>query len=441
MKIVSCITFSIFLCITVRAQEMLPIKANPTEENITITGDTPFTKAMEIFGNAFKRFTQKPLVYESTETSENKGADRGAGAIGINIPNMYWRDAFDLVLRFNKHWYFETPDYVRVYAVGGSLDTTKVVKAIQTKEVEISAVFFEANRTALDQLGIDWTALWNGKNAISRLNAVNAGLDPTGSGAAATGETPTTSSGSSGGSGSSSGSASNGSIDYGEKFGLKVLSGNLDLVATLKALQAENLGELISCPSVTVRSGEAGRIMVGQDFSIKQRDFSGNTVEKFYSAGTIIDVEPVIMTADSLEFVEMKLTAERSSVFPDPISTIINKTQATTSIVLIDGEETVVGGLFTTDRSNIRRGVPFLRDLPWWFFGLRYLFGYEEEQLTKKELIIIMKAKIIKSVQDRVQAKITEIKQGQQKALQYESMRQQSSREELLQQIEAARKK
>jgi general secretion pathway protein D len=441
MRFLSIFLITLVLGSTVPAQENLPFRQNPPEEYITIGGDTPFAKAMEIFGNAFKRFIQKPLVYEELSMTGGKSSSQST-TIGINIPNMYWRDAFDVVLRVNNHWYFETPDYVRVYPLGGKMDTAKATQAIQTKAVEISAIFFEANRTALDQLGIDWSALWNGKSAIARSTTVNVGVDPNGSGSAVIKPDPTaTTNTSSGSSGSSSGGAGTTSIDYGEKFGARIISGNLDLVATLKALQSENLGELISSPSVTVRSGEAGRIMVGQDFSVKQRDFSGNTVEKFYSAGTIIDVVPTIMTVDSIEFVDMKLSAERSSVFPDAVSTIINKTQATTSIVLLDGEETVVGGLFTNDMQKVRRGIPFLKDLPWWVLGLRYLFGYEEDQVTKKELIIIMKARIIKSVQNRVQDKMAEIKLGQQKALETESLRQKATRDELLRQIKAANEK
>ena len=35
-----------------------------------------------------------------------------------------------------------------------------------------------------------------------------------------------------------------------------------------------------------------GRIQVGSDFSVRTRDFAGNTVEKFFPTGTIIEVTP-----------------------------------------------------------------------------------------------------------------------------------------------------
>ena len=45
--------------------------------------------------------------------------------------------------------------------------------------------------------------------------------------------------------------------------------------------------------------------------------------------------------------------------------------------MLNDGEETVLGGLYSTTKTSTRAGVPFLRDLPWYVFGLRYIFGSE----------------------------------------------------------------
>jgi type IV pilus assembly protein PilQ len=49
----------------------------------------------------------------------------------------------------------------------------------------------------------------------------------------------------------------------------------------------------------------------------------------------------------------------------------------------------------------IRQGVPLLKDLPWWVFGLRYIFGYDSKNSTKRELIVILKAEILPSLEDR----------------------------------------
>ena len=55
----------------------------------------------------------------------------------------------------------------------------------------------------------------------------------------------------------------------------------------------------------------------------------------------------------------------------------------------------MIGGLYSTDESVSRRGIPILKDLPWWFFGLRYVFGYEQTTLNQKELLIVLQAEVL----------------------------------------------
>jgi type IV pilus assembly protein PilQ len=55
-----------------------------------------------------------------------------------------------------------------------------------------------------------------------------------------------------------------------------------------------------------------------------------------------------------------------------------------------------------------RVGIPLLKDLPWYVFGLRYLFGYNKEEIRKKELIILLKAELVPQLQDRITQKAAE---------------------------------
>ena len=62
---------------------------------------------------------------------------------------------------------------------------------------------------------------------------------------------------------------------------------------------------------------------------------------------------------------------------------------------MLDGEQTIIGGLYSTDKSISRRGIPILKDLPPWFFGLRYLFGYNRHDNIQRELLIILQARLL----------------------------------------------
>jgi len=174
-----------------------------------------------------------------------------------------------------------------------------------------------------------------------------------------------------------------------------------DVFATFKALESDNLGEIISSPQVTVKSGGQGRVQVGTDVSVTLQDFAGNTVTQFISTGAIMTVRPFIVTRDSVDFIVLTLEAERSSSQTGESGLEILKTQAKTDIMLLDGEETIIAGLYSNEFDSDRAGVPFLKDLPWWFFGLRYVFGYEAKKITKKELLILLKADLLPTLMDR----------------------------------------
>jgi hypothetical protein len=177
---------------------------------------------------------------------------------------------------------------------------------------------------------------------------------------------------------------------------------NVDVRALLKAFDSHNIGKVLAQPQVMVSEGNEGKIQVGEDFSIKTRDFAGNIIDKFFSTGTILQVTPyIILDPEKGPVIFLKAHVERSQAFPDAVSTIIKKSEANSFVQLYDGEETLIAGLYSTENASIRKGVPILMNLPWWFLGLRYLFSYEHKEEQQKELIIIIKASLLPDVFSR----------------------------------------
>jgi type IV pilus assembly protein PilQ len=169
-----------------------------------------------------------------------------------------------------------------------------------------------------------------------------------------------------------------------------------------KFFETEQLGEIIASPNVSVRDRQKGRIQVGSDFSIKQRDFAGNIIENFFSTGSIIEVTPYVYKEDGLDYILLNIKVERSSFIPDAVTTEIRKTTASTQALMLNGEETVIGGLYINDETKVRRGIPFLKDLPWWVFGIRYLTGSDETIINKKELVILIKTELVPTLKERI---------------------------------------
>jgi len=171
--------------------------------------------------------------------------------------------------------------------------------------------------------------------------------------------------------------------------------------AVFKFFETNGLGEIISNPSIVVRDRNQGKIQIGADFSVRTKDFAGNTVEKFFPTGTIIIVTPYIYKEGDINYILLNVEVERSSFQTDETTTQINKTNASTQVLMLNGEETAIGGLFVNEETTARNGIPFLKDLPWWVFGIRYLTGYDESTTVKKELVILLKTDLVPTLQER----------------------------------------
>ncbi len=171
--------------------------------------------------------------------------------------------------------------------------------------------------------------------------------------------------------------------------------------AIFKFFDETGIGNVISNPSITVRDKTEGKIQVGVDFSVKTRDFAGNTTEQFFPTGTIIIVTPYIQKEGGVEYALLDIGVERSSFQTSELQTEIKKTTAATQVLMLNGEETAIGGLFLNEEVVTRVGIPFLMDLPWWVFGIRYLTGYDQTIVRKKELVILLKMELIPTLQER----------------------------------------
>ncbi|NLT51397.1 MAG: type II and III secretion system protein [Ignavibacteria bacterium] len=350
---------------------------NP-EEIVSLSQNLPFDNAIEVLSQISEKLKGKKIVSTANFTSP----------IGIEITKMPYEKALLLIVQYNNLEYEETPN---VIVVRSKNDPTKgleddVYADINTKEVKISALFFEANITDMQERGINWKFLLQGEG-FSVGNELKTFLTGQVEGGTKTqSETPPDNQ-----------TSGNSDFEMGDYDG--TLSG------AFKFFETNNLGEVVARPNISVRDKQKGRIQIGSDWSIKQRDFSGNVTDVFISTGTIIEVVPYIYNEDGTDYVLLKLMVERSSGLPDAISTEIKKTTATTDVLMLNGEEIVIGGLFVNETATSRRGIPILKDLPWWVFGIKYLTGYNSETVIKKEVIILVKTEIVPSLKERVNQK------------------------------------
>lgn len=356
----------------------------PKDQLVSLSPNLTFQQAIELLSKISEKTTGKKIVSSIIVNDP----------IGIELTNVAYDKALVALVQMKGMIYEEKEDVIvikRKNETALPLKTESTYASVDSREVKISAVFFEADLNAERQLGIDWKILLSKNDVILGGNGGNPILSNS-TGTSGTGGT----SGTTGTTTQTQGYQLNAQT----KFNIGGLFG--DATAVFRAFETQNLGEIIASPNITTRDRVKGRIQVGSDFSIKQKDFAGNVIENFFSTGAIIEVTPFVYKEDGVNYILLNINVERSSFTPDPTTTEVRKTAAASQVILLNGEETVIGGLYENDQTKIRNGIPFLKDLPWWFFGLRYIFGSDDIITTKKELVISIKAELIPTLKERL---------------------------------------
>lgn len=252
-------------------------------------------------------------------------------------------------------------------------DMRKILASLDVpeKQVMIEARIVEASSTFTQSLGVNWGIHYrDGSAAIAGINSMDTNFGGLAS-------TAPTSSGVSGTPGAAAG------ISFG------TLSSNIKLDLRLNAAVSAGLVRIVSTPRVATLNHKSAKITQGQQ--IPYTASTSDKIEtKFVEAALALEVTPHINPNGT---VVMKIDAKNDSPGSTGNPPAINKKQATTEMMLRDGETTVIGGIFVESESNNDDGVPFLADVPW----LGGLFKSNETKRNRNELLIFITPRIINS--------------------------------------------
>jgi len=357
---------------------------NP-QEIVSLDSTMRMDQALLVIGELSKQFAGKIII----------DLEKRTNPIGVYIVNQHWRDALEIILSRNGLTYTEEADYIRITPAGATPTTTggpigssislEPPPTLDAKDVKISAAFFSTNLDKLQSYGISWD-FFRSKSKEPAMNFYNSAGITKGD---TTSPIPPQSI-------SPSFDKALGIISSPPEFTFA----NID--ALVKFFGSNQLGEVITSPELIVRNGKEGYIQIGKSIFIVTRDVAGNSVNTQVQTGTIIKVTPTVFTQADTSFIYLQVRVEQSEAAVGVVGPEIDKTLVETHALLYDGEETVIGGLYTTSDQETREGVPVLKDLPWWFFGLRYVFGSENTEKIKTELIILLKAELSQPIRGRM---------------------------------------
>lgn len=201
----------------------------------------------------------------------------------------------------------------------------------------------------------------------------------------------------------------NGELGYG---GLVLAAGSEGVSVLLRALAATQRVDVLSRPMIRTLDNQLATIQVGQVVPVVNgvvtTGLSVNPQVIQGEAGIILQVVPRISPDGR---VVMDVSAERSTYLPEDQGVTIYSDAATgrtiraprkeisraVASVAVSNEQTVVlGGMISSSNTSIQRKVPVIGDLP--FLGLP--FRYNFNQNIKKELLIFLTPRVIKTDAD-----------------------------------------
>ena len=174
-------------------------------------------------------------------------------------------------------------------------------------------------------------------------------------------------------------------------------------LAALNALAAHNLVNVLSNPAVmttenkkaVINVSQSVPIVTSQQVPVATGGITGNAITQtveYRDAGVVLTVTPRIGEQGTVALDVKQEVNEVGQPEPPPInSPRFTKREAETSVVLLNNQTLVLGGLIQNRRTTTQNGVPFLHRIP----VLGFLFGFKEEKIEKTELVLVITPRVV----------------------------------------------
>lgn len=254
------------------------------------------------------------------------------------------------------------------------------VRALDIKPgvVEIEARIIEVNATEAENLGIDWRA--RGRRFDAQ---VGSSLPSLGWNSALADGAPAL-------------SVSGAPVPPGSGGVLTTVLGDAGrfLITRVSALAQEGKANLLASPKVlTLDNVEA----VLEDLNTFFVRVQGNLdVDLFnVSAGTSLQVRPLIVTEGGRELVKLAIRIEDGAITGEAVDgvPVVRRSSISTQSIIADGEALLIAGYARESGSSGKSGVPGLSEVP----VAGWLFKNTEQRRTKVERFFLLTPRISKS--------------------------------------------
>jgi type IV pilus assembly protein PilQ len=175
-------------------------------------------------------------------------------------------------------------------------------------------------------------------------------------------------------------------------FLTQVLGQNL-LNVQLQALQDDGELNILATPSITTLDNQEAEIESGQEIPYQTVE-NGEVKIEFKKAVLSLKVKPYVIDQETLKL-EIEVTKDELDFASGTVggNPILLTKKATSTVVVYDGQTTVIGGLTKQSTTKADAGVPGLQNIP----VLGYLFKNTGKEKRLEDLLIFITPHILKS--------------------------------------------
>lgn len=182
------------------------------------------------------------------------------------------------------------------------------------------------------------------------------------------------------------------------------------LGALARALEQQNIGNILSTPNLMTLDNAEAKIVVARNVPFLTGSFatvgtgtSGTTTPNPFQTierkdvGITLKIKPQISEGGVVKLeISQEISSVETAVETTELNRITNKRSIDTKVIVDDGSTVVLGGLIQDRIEESRQQVPFLGRIPL----LGALFRYKSDTKSKTNLMVFLRPTIIRTVDD-----------------------------------------
>jgi pilus assembly protein CpaC len=177
----------------------------------------------------------------------------------------------------------------------------------------------------------------------------------------------------------------------------------------LKALEENNLVNVLAEPNLTAVSGEQAGFLAGGEFPVPRgRDNYGNIVIEMQQFGVSLNFRPTVLSGERISLLMdtevSSLNYENAIVLSEVTVPGLDVRRASTTVELPSGGSLMIAGLLRSDNLEGMNGIPGLIDTP----VLGELVKSRNFQRDETELVVIVTPYLVEPYEEKEYAEVVE---------------------------------